>query len=65
LPSPVFVQDGDGAGVDRDGAFAVVALRVALPDDDAACDGDGLADRESCPVELEVAPSQRERFGTS
>jgi len=61
----VFVEDGDGAGVERDGAFAVVALGVPLPDDDTVGDGHGLTDRESCPVELEVAPSQRERFGTS
>jgi hypothetical protein len=61
----VVVDDGDGAGVERDGAFAVVALGVTLPDDDAVGDGHGLTDREPCPVKLEVAPSQRERFGPS
>jgi hypothetical protein len=54
LPSSVVVEDGDGAGVERDGAFAVVALGVALPDDDAVGDGDGLADGEPCPVEVDV-----------
>jgi hypothetical protein len=65
LTSSVVVEDGDGAGIEGDGAFAVVALGVALPDDDAVGDGDGLADREPCAVEVDVAPPQRERFGSS
>jgi hypothetical protein len=28
-------------------------------------DGDGLADRDPCPVEVDVVPPQRERFGSS
>jgi hypothetical protein len=61
----VIVEDGDGAGIEGDGAFAVVALGVALPDDDAVGDGDGLADREPCTVEVDVVPPQRERLGST
>ncbi len=61
----LLVEDNDGAGVERDGAFAVVALGVALQDDDAVGDGHGLTDREPRLVEVEIRPAQRERFGPS
>jgi hypothetical protein len=47
LASAVVVEDGEGAGVEGYGAFAVVALGVVLPDGDAVGDRDGLADGEA------------------
>lgn len=65
LSLAVVPEYGDGAGVECDGAFAVVALGVVLPHDDAVGDGDGLADGEPGVVEVEVRPAQREGLGSA